>query len=224
VSWTGLTEWWLSELEGDPAYDAVVTPLLLEVLQPKPGRRYIDLGCGEGRVMRAVVRRGGTVHGVDVNLDLAARAHPVVIARLPQIPVRDNSYDGAYSVLSLEHIPDHRGLFGEAARVTVPGGILGLVINHPIWTAPGSTPISDEDGEVLWRPGDYFSSGSSEVPAGDGTVTFFHRSTADLLNAASEAGWSLEHIVELPHHLYDDQAGIPRLLACRWWLGSHRAG
>jgi hypothetical protein len=41
---------------------------------------------------------------------------------------------------------------------------------------------------------------------------------ADLLNAASAAGWSLEEMVEKPHHDLADQPGIPRLLACRWRL------
>ncbi len=98
------------------------------------------------------------------------------------------------------------------------GGVLALVINHPMWTAPESTPITDADGEVLWRPGEYFSSGSSEVPAGEGSVTFHHRTTAALLGTAAEFGWNLESIVETPHHELDDQRGIPRLLACRWRL------
>jgi SAM-dependent methyltransferase len=221
MSWSGLTEWWLQEIEGDRAYPEVVTPLLLEVLEPGPGRRYLDLGCGEGRVMREVDNVGALVHGVDVNLELAARAARAggaVVAELPELPIRDSSYDGVYSVLTLEHVPEHVGFFAEAGRVARQGGVLALVINHPVWTAPGSTPISDDDGEVLWRPGEYFSTGSSEVPAGEGTVAFHHRSMADLLNAAADAGWGLQRMIERPHHELDDQAGIPRLLACRWEL------
>jgi hypothetical protein len=96
--------------------------------------------------------------------------------------------------------------------------VLALVINHPIWTAPDSTPITDTDGELLWRPGEYFSTGKTEIPAGNGTVTFHHRTMASLLNSAAEAGWSLERVIERPHHEFEDQAGVPRLLACRWRL------
>ncbi len=77
-----------------------------------------------------------------------------------------DTLDGAYCVLTLEHVPDHATLFSELARVVRRGGVAALVINHPVWTAPGSTPVTDVDGEVLWRPGEYFSRGSSEVPAG----------------------------------------------------------
>ena len=44
-----LSEWWLAEIEEDPAYATVVTPMLLDVVRPEPGRTYLDLGCGEGR-------------------------------------------------------------------------------------------------------------------------------------------------------------------------------
>jgi SAM-dependent methyltransferase len=141
-----------------------------------------------------------------------------MVAEVLAVPTRDDIYDGVYSVLTLEHVSDHRAVFAETARVTKPGGVFAIVINHPVWTAPDSTPISDADGEVLWRPGGYFTGGSSQVPAGDSTVTFHHRSMADLLNAAADAGWHLEHMIEQPHHEYEDQVGIPRLLACRWRL------
>lgn len=218
MSWSGLGEWWRGEVESDPAYEAVVTPMLTQVLQARSGARYLDLGCGEGRLMRAVAARGAWVHGVDLNIDLARSAGNALVARLPAVPVRDDSYDGVYSVLTLEHLEDHALFFAEAARITKPEGILAIVINHPVWTAPESTPITDLDGEVLWRPGAYFSSGTSQIPAGESTITFHHRSMSELLNAAADAGWHLEHMVERPHHDFTDQSGIPRLLACRWSL------
>ncbi len=216
MSWSALSEWWLSEVADDPAYEEVVTPLLLEAIQPGEGLRYLDVGCGEGRVMRAVEEQGATVVGLDLSVRLIREAGTGVIADLRRVPMRDGSFDGVYSVLTLEHVAEHQAFFVEAARVTRTGGVLAIVINHPSWTAPGSTPVSDSDGEVLWRPGDYFSNGTSEVPAGEGKVVFHHRSMADLLNAAANAGWSLEHMVEQPHHALEDQGGIPRLLACRW--------
>lgn len=216
MSWIEITEWWLSEVTTDPSYDTVVTPMLLDILAPDSGAIYLDLGCGEGRVMRALRARGARVHGIDLNVELVAHSVGVAVAQLPAIPMRKGAYDGVYSVLTLEHIADHATFFLEALRVTKPGGVLALVINHPVWTAPDSTPITDDDSEVLWRPGDYFSRGTSEIPAGEATVIFHHRPMSDLLNAAANAGWNLERMVEQPHHEYGDQGGIPRLLGCRW--------
>lgn len=217
MPWSDLTSWWLDELADDAAYESVVTPLLLDVLDPQPGGTYVDLGSGEGRVARAVDALGAVCFGVELNEDLARKSGMrSAVARLPSVPIRTDSVDGVFTVLVLEHIADHQLFFFEAARIARPGGILIVVCNHPTWTAPGSTPITDTDGEVLWRPGKYFSGGSSEIPAGESSVTFHHRSMSDLLNAASAAGWSLERMIEKPHHELKDQPGIPRLLACRW--------
>ncbi len=215
-------EWWLGELEADPAYEAVVTPMLFEVFHPEPGAVYLDLGCGEGRVMATVLEKGASVHGVELNQGLAARAGaiaPTMVGRLPDLGfVRSDAYDGAYSVLVLEHLADHGAFFAEAARVVTPGGSLSVVVNHPVWTATGSTPITDADGEVLWRSGDYMSLGHSDEPAGEGTIVFHHRPMGSLLNAAADAGWSLKRLIEVGHHELVDQAGIPRLMASGWSL------
>ena len=223
MSWSDLADWWLGEVEDDPAYETVVTPLLLRILDPIQGARYIDLGSGEGRIMKAVASRGASVQGVELNETLARKSYgQSIVARLPRIPIRGDSYDGGYAVLVIEHLPDHQAFFSETARVVRSGGVLAVVANHPVWTAPESSPISDGDGEALWRPGDYFSADSTEVAAettaGEGIVTFYHRSMGALLNAAADAGWSLDHMIEQPHHELDDQVGIPRLLACRWRL------
>lgn len=219
MSWTDLTSWWLDELAEDAAYEEVVTPMLLDMLEPVRDKTYLDLGSGEGRVMRAVEAFGSVCIGIEANEALARRSGGrTVVAKLPEVPFKAGSVDGALCVLVLEHLSDHRLFFTEAARIIEPGGVLAIVMNHPVWTAPGSSPITDSDGEILWRPGHYFSGGTSEIPAGEGTVIFHHRSMSAMLNEAAIAGWWLQRMIERPHHEFEDQSGIPRLLACRWSL------
>lgn len=184
--------------------------------------------------MAALAEVGAVPIGIDISaqlLERAARFGEVHRAEVPPIDVMgDNSVDGVAIVLVLEHLPDEEAVFAEAARITKSGGTMALVINHPVWTAPGSTPILEEDGEILWRPGTYFGRGYSDEPAGDQTVRFYHRSMADLLNAASGQGWVLERMVEegvsgeqigrIP--LLAGQEHIPRLLGVRWVKGQSR--
>lgn len=219
MSWRDLGSWWIAEVATDPAYEQVVTPLILDALKPHAGSSYLELGCGEGRTLRTLVELGAVPIGIDINEDLARLSGGrCAVAEAPTLPIRTSSVDGVYLVLALEHVEDHGLVFSEAARVTRSRGVLALVCNHPIWTAPESTPVTDSDGEVLWRPGDYFSRGSSTVPAADQEVIFHHRTMASLLNTAADSGWSLELMIEQPHHELSDQSGIPRLLACRWSL------
>ncbi|HSM01873.1 MAG TPA: class I SAM-dependent methyltransferase [Acidimicrobiia bacterium] len=223
-----LAEWWLDEVASDPAYRSEVLPLALEVLRPEAGKTYLDLGCGEGRVLAAVAATGARSIGVDASPRLAAEAStvaPVVVGTLPDLGfVRDEAVDGVVVVLVLEHLEDHARLFSEAARVTRPGGVLALVINHPLITAPDSAPIIDDDGEVLWRWGRYFARGHTEEPAGDLIIRFHHRTLSDLMGAAASVGWALEAISERgagPERAAIDpiiagQIELPRLLAARW--------
>lgn len=180
--------------------------------------------------MAASTRRGARAIGVDISLELltkAARHGDVVRAEVPPLGfLADDSVDGVVMVLVLEHLRDEEQVFGEAARVTRGGGAMALVVNHPIWTAPGSTPIREPDGEVLWRPGEYLSAGWSDEPAGGQIVRFFHRPLARLVNSAADAGWSLQRmteegvssaqIVRTPE--LAGQEHFPRLLGARWTL------
>ncbi|MGA7097453.1 MAG: methyltransferase domain-containing protein [Acidimicrobiia bacterium] len=223
ISWSSLADWWEGEVANDPAYENLVTPLLLRILDPEAGKSYLDLGSGEGRVIRSVSRTGATVHGVEINRQLARRsalAGPTMIGSLPDLDfIVENAYDGAYCVLVIEHIGEHERFFAETARVVTPGGVLALVANHPTWTAPDSTPITDTDGEVLWRPGAYFSTGVVHEHAGEGHIVFHHRTMAELMNSARAAGWCLDEMIEVPDPDLIEQSGIPRLIACRWRLG-----
>lgn len=226
--WNELTEWWTAEAQ-DPAYEEEVIPLFFEVLGEVRGRVLLDLGCGDGRIARLAAGRGAKVIGVDINLELArraARSLPVFLDRLPGLAcVRSGAADGAYAVLTLEHIEDSARFFAEAARAVRPGGSLALVINHPVYTAPGSGPVIDAaDGELFWRFGGYLSAGRTSEPAGEGLVEFIHRPLGMLLTEAAAAGWQLEEARErgvgagssARDPILAKHQGIPHLMALRW--------
>lgn len=227
--WDHLGEWWLAQIEDDPTYREEVIPLAADMLAPQTGQVMLELGCGEGQVMRAVASRGASVIGCDLNLELlrlAREGGPVVRARLPDLTwVRAGSLDACLAVLTLEHLPDPRQVFEAAARAVRPDGVLAAVMNHPVFTAPGSGPVVDlADGEVLWRWGRYLGEGSTREPAGEQSVTFHHQALGEFFTTAARAGWNLEVVVEravgeraaLDDPLLGRQREVPRLLGVRW--------
>jgi SAM-dependent methyltransferase len=196
MDWEHLTDWWVREVT-DPAYAEEVIPLAVDLVGPLPNLRLLDLGCGEGQVMRAMAGRGADVVGLD----------------------------GASVVLVLEHLDDVTPFFSEARRVVRDGGGLTVVVNHPFYSAPGAVAVTDPvDMEILWRPGTYLDDGYSDEPAGGDTIRFHHRPLGRLLTLAAEAGWSLDRLVEAgvgPGQVrrdptYASQVHIPRLLGARW--------
>ena len=224
--WGGMAEWWRGEVSDDPAYEDEVSPLLLELSQPSG--RVLDVGCGDGRVMRSLKESACEPFGVDVSSELLGSAlehGPVIRGQLPGLTfLAPDSFDCALVSLVLEHIEDHKMLLVELARVVRRGGTLGLVVNHPIYTAPESAPIQEADGEVLWRPGRYFDHGYTDEPAGESVIRFHHRPLGELISDASAAGWDLTRMVESgvtasqveKYPPLAQQRHIPRLLGVRW--------
>src|SRR4029079_4879808 len=61
----------------EAAYDLMLAPFndaLLDALDPQPGERVLDVGCGFGSTALAASARGAQVHGVDISLPMIQRA------------------------------------------------------------------------------------------------------------------------------------------------------
>ena len=120
---------------------------------PLAGKTLLDIGCGQGKLSRALTKRGATMTGVDPQeamLSLARENAPEATferAGGEALPFPDNTFDGAVMLNSLHHVPEHvidAGLV-EAMRVLKPGGI--YLILEPL--AKGGyqevfAPIDDE--------------------------------------------------------------------------------
>jgi SAM-dependent methyltransferase len=116
-------------------------PALLELLpEPGPGP-VIDVGCGEGRAGRKLVKLGYRVIGIERSPRLAAAASaaspaiPVLLADAAAMPVRDQSADLVVACMSLLDIDDFDGAVSEIGRMLRPGGQLCLAVVHPFMSA-----------------------------------------------------------------------------------------
>jgi trans-aconitate methyltransferase len=90
-----------------PAMGAAV----LDLLDPQPGERVLDLGCGSGELTAQIAGRGSSVVGVDSAAEMVARARE----RFPNLDVRladaeqlqiDEPYDAAFSNAALHWMTD----------------------------------------------------------------------------------------------------------------------
>lgn len=112
---------------------------LLDALALPPEADVLDVGAGDGGLLRTLRERGhrGLLAGVDPSPGPGVQA-----GMAGALPFPDGAFDAALFVRSLSHVPDARGALREARRVLRPGGQLILAVHgaghlRALWHAAG---------------------------------------------------------------------------------------
>jgi len=117
---------------------------------PRPSGRFLDFGCGVGRISRALLPSFESGVGVDISarmVELASTNVPGVEFVVNQGPtlaaVPDASVDFVWSHIVLQHIPNRhqRGYLNELLRVLRPGGLAAFqlpveIVNRQVERPP----------------------------------------------------------------------------------------
>jgi SAM-dependent methyltransferase len=121
----------------------------LRAMLPEPGvGPVIDVGCGEGRAARELLKLGHRrIIGVERSPTLAAAAAaaapevPVLIGDAAALPVADESADLVLACMSLLDVDDLAGAVSEIGRVLRPGGALCMAVVHPFASAQDESSL-----------------------------------------------------------------------------------
>src|SRR4051812_44455078 len=116
--------------------------VVVDALQPADGKRWLDVACGTGDLAELADAAGADVVGVDFAAPLIetakrrAEEHGLDIAYSVGDAenlegVDDASFDVVSSTFGVMFAPDHGRAAAELARVTRPGGRLGLATWMP---------------------------------------------------------------------------------------------
>jgi SAM-dependent methyltransferase len=175
-------------------------------LVPPPGRRTLDVGCGEGRVTRDLAGRGHEVVGIDAAptlIRLAREADPrgdYHVCDAAALPFPDDSFDLVVAFNSLMDVDDLPGAIREAARVLEHGGRLCACITHPFRDAGRFLSRDAASPFVVDRP--YFGRNRfAATVARDGYEVTFKGWTHPLeayTRALEESGLLIESLREPP--------------------------
>jgi SAM-dependent methyltransferase len=119
----------LACLGGDPLYRAYKSRIA-ELLAPRHGGTYLEVGAGTGADATAVQDRFGvTVVGVDAARTMVEEAGRrglahAVAADAHALPFDAATFDGAWADRVFQHLADPVAALGEMARVVKPGGTI----------------------------------------------------------------------------------------------------
>jgi ubiquinone/menaquinone biosynthesis C-methylase UbiE len=124
---------------GEATVEGHILTDIQNVCQGKNPRdmRVLEIGCGTGRITRALANRFGEVHAVDISGEMIARARESLRAHpnahvyqnngmdLSPVPA-DQPFDFAFSLYVFQHIPSYEiieSYISEVSRLLRPGAL-----------------------------------------------------------------------------------------------------
>jgi SAM-dependent methyltransferase len=167
------------------------------------GERVLDFGCGVGRLSNALAEHAKSVVGIDLAASMVDRArelnrHPdqveFVLYDGLTLPFEDGSFDGALSLLVLQHGRPEVQLrcLMELQRVVRPGGVLMLQIpSRPLPPKPLAADAYQAQIDLQDAP--------ESLAAGERATL-----TVNLVNV-SEHTWPASAIIQLGNHWLDGE-------------------
>ena len=130
--------------------------------------RVLEIGCGAGRVTRALAGVFGEIHAVDVSGEMVARAKNALADRPNALVYQNNGkdlsvipgggFDFAFSTIVFQHIPSREVIYSyvrEVRRLLRPGALFKFQVqgDSSMKTAPDDTwlgvAFSDQEAVVM---------------------------------------------------------------------------
>ena len=113
--------------------------LMIDMLKPVRGETVLEIGCGTGAILHALLEKGLQVTGLDPSpymLDIASKnlGNRVDLYRgfAEDLPFEDNSFNYACFVTTLEFVEDTKKAIEEAGRVAKDKIFLGVLNRYAI--------------------------------------------------------------------------------------------
>ncbi len=140
------------------------------------GRRVVEIGCGTGLNTLWFSQRAAQVVAIDFSAGMLREARSRVTAANVEFvchdigapwPLDAASADAVAAVLVLEHVQRLETVFGEAARVLRPGGVLFICELHPMRQMMGKqAKFTDPKTGAIHRIASYLHDVSEYVNGG----------------------------------------------------------
>ena len=200
-----------SAMWGQGPYDRISQELasghdhLLREMPPVERERWADLATGTGQVALRAAAAGANVTGLDLAPALIETAKQLaadagaqieyVVGDAENLPFDDASFETVSSACGVMFAPDHAAVAAELARVTKPGGRLGLMNWHPTIGVPEFFKVMaaymPPRPEGVGNPFEWGDPAHSEELLGDAFDLRFEEGDVPQTGASGEEVWDL---------------------------------
>lgn len=205
-SWRHNAQAWIAAVRGgaiESRRQVTDQAMLLAILGRQP-ERVLDVGCGEGWLLRALADRGIEATGVDGDAALVAAAQAagsrqVLQASYAQLAEGELDIGSGYDLVCANFALLHQDIIPLLAAMKarlVPSGAMLIQTLHP-WS------VADGDYQDGWRQESFAGFSGDWQP-----MPWYFRTLASWLNALDMAGFRLLSLQE-PQH---PQSAVPQSL------------
>jgi SAM-dependent methyltransferase len=122
---TSTSKWDAADYARVGGFVAELGGAALDLLDPQPGERILDVGCGEGTLTRKILERGATALGVDNSPEMIAAARENGVDAV-QLAAEDMQFfaefDAAFSNAALHWVLHKEQAARAVYRALKPGG------------------------------------------------------------------------------------------------------
>jgi SAM-dependent methyltransferase len=170
-------------------------PAMQAALGPVAGLRVLDAACGPGFLLETLLDDGAICAGFDASTAMLSLARDrlgdraeLIEARLGEpLPYPDGRFDVVACALAIHYVRDRAAAFAELRRVLRPGGRLVASTQHPFvdWLRKGGSYFDTVLEADVWQ-----------LPDGPQTVRFWREPLSALTDAALDAGFLIERLIE----------------------------
>lgn len=159
TSWSPVAKWYNS-IVGDSGHyfhEHVILPGIKKLLDPKAGESVLDIGCGQG-VYARTLHHAVEYTGIDISKELIKEAvgltknskHKFYVSDVTKsIPVPEESFDHAISILALQNMQDSSSAISNVAKSLKVGGDFVFVVNHPSFRIPRQSSWGKDSSQKL---------------------------------------------------------------------------
>ncbi|MCU0633285.1 MAG: class I SAM-dependent methyltransferase [Gemmatimonadaceae bacterium] len=205
ASWTDNAAAWTTVVRDDriPSRAAGTNAAVVAAVRALAPRRLLDVGCGEGWLVRAVAADGIDAVGIDISPPLIAAAQAAgggrfLVMRYDELHARADELGGRFDLVVCNF-----ALLGESlvpmlaalrAATTATGTLLIQTV-HP-WMARGDAPYADG-----WRTETFAGFGDTFATS----MPWYYRTLGTWIGELRASGWTLATLTEPLH----PESGLP---------------